>query len=69
MTMSDLGNMIRALRTNAGESLSQAAQAIGCTRGHLWELEQSIAANPTLFTLRRLSQHYGVTVAKIIGEA
>ncbi len=64
-----MSRTIRLLREDAGESLSQAAKAIGCTKGHLWELEVGRSDNPTLAILRGLSRHYRVTVAKIIGEA
>jgi transcriptional regulator with XRE-family HTH domain len=62
------GDRIRELREQAGESLGHAAAQIGTTKPHLWQLERGIAANPTLKTLRGLSAHYGVSVAKIIGE-
>lgn len=63
-----IGERIRLLRENAGESLSQAAAHIGTSKPYLWDMERGNTANPTLRMLRGLSAHYGVSVAKIIGD-
>lgn len=63
-----IGERIRALRELKGESLSQAALSIGTTKPHLWDIERGHSSNPTLRMLRGLSSHYGVSIAKIIGD-
>lgn len=64
----DMPARLRKLRTDRGESLRQAAAAIGCTNPHLWELERGSSANPGLLLLRAMGRHYGVSVAYIIGD-
>lgn len=68
VVVEDIGARLRRLREDRGESLQQAAEAIGCTKPHLWELEKGSSANPSLSLLRAMASHYGVTVAQLIGE-
>jgi transcriptional regulator with XRE-family HTH domain len=63
-----LGHRLRQLRQARGESLSQAATGIGCTKPHLHDLERGVSANPSLALLRGLARHYGCSVAQIIGD-
>lgn len=55
-------------RKDAKVSLSEAAHRIGCTKAHLWELEDGRADNPGLKLLRSIAKVYGVSVAWLIGE-
>jgi transcriptional regulator with XRE-family HTH domain len=64
-----MGDRLRELRLARGESLQKAATPVGCSKPHLWELERGITDNPTLDLLRRLAQHYGVTVSYLIDGA
>jgi len=59
---------LRALRTERGETLQEVADAVGCSKPHLWELETGRSGNPRLQLLRALAAHYGVRVAYLIGE-
>jgi DNA-binding XRE family transcriptional regulator len=43
-----LGQMIRQRRKALGLSLDQVAQAAGCTKSHIWEMEQDRSRNPTV---------------------
>lgn len=63
-----MGDRLRQLRMARGQSLQQAASAIGCTKPHLSELERGTSSNPTLNLLRAIAKTYGVSVAYIIGD-
>lgn len=55
----DFASYIRHSREKKGLSLSKAAVLIGCTKSHLWDLEQRRSDNPTIKTLGGLSQALG----------
>jgi transcriptional regulator with XRE-family HTH domain len=55
----DFAAYIRKAREKNGLSLSRAAKQIGCTKSHLWDLEQRRSDNPTIKTLTGLSQALG----------
>lgn len=63
-----LGARLKELRTQAGESLQQVADAIGSSKAHIWELEMGKNKNPSVDSLNKLAKHFNVTVAFLIGE-
>ena len=63
-----LGTRLRALRIRRGESLQQVADAIGASKAHIWELETNRSRNPSIDLLRRLAEHFKVSIAHLVGE-
>lgn len=63
-----LAARLKTLRTRKGESLQAAADAIGISKPHLWELESEKSTNPSLELLTRIAKHYKTTVAYLAGE-
>jgi transcriptional regulator with XRE-family HTH domain len=59
----DFASYIRLSREKNGLSLSQAAVRIGCTKSHLWDLEQRRSDNPTIKTLTGLAQALGESLS------
>lgn len=53
------------LRETAEMSLSEAAREIGCTKAHLWSLEDGRANNPTLNTLLAICRVYDISIQKL----
>ncbi len=49
--MSNLGDIIRHIRTKRGMSLQIVADEARLTKSHLWELEKGHSRNPTVETL------------------
>lgn len=47
---------IKDAREDAGLSLSEAAELIGCTKSYLWDMEQGRATNPTITILVGLAK-------------
>lgn len=63
-----LGARIAELRLRSGESLQQVGDAVGVSKAHIWEMEKGRAANPSMALVERLADHFGVTVAYLVGE-
>ncbi|AXI02667.1 helix-turn-helix domain-containing protein [Aquirhabdus parva] len=61
-----LGSKLNELRAKKGESLQQAADSLGITKTHIWELEKGKSANPTAELLKKLADYYKVTVDFLI---
>lgn len=64
-----LGAKLNELRLRKGESLQQIADAIGATKTHVWELEKGKTANPSAELLRKLADHFEVTVDFLIDSS
>src|SRR5688500_13700463 len=63
-----LGAKITKLRMKRGESLQDVADAVGVSKAHIWELEKGRTDNPSMGLVTRLADHFGVTVAFLVGE-
>ncbi len=63
-----LGQSLRRLRKAKGISLRVAAEAIGVSKPHLWELEKGKTDNPTIKLLKNLARYYEVNVYELMGE-
>lgn len=64
-----LGTRLKSLRIGTGESLQKAADSIGISKPHLWELETGKSTNPSLELLTNLAKHYKTSVAYLVGDA
>lgn len=64
-----LGERIGELRRRAGQSLQAVADGVGVSKAHVWEIEKGRADNPSMDLVRRLADHFGVSVAFLAGEA
>ena len=63
-----LAERMNQLRLKKGESLQDVATAAGVSKAHIWELEKGRAGNPSMALVTRLADHFGVSVAYLIGE-
>ena len=63
-----LGARITKLRLKKGESLQQVADAVGVSKAHIWDLEKGNAQNPSMALVTRLADHFGVSLAALVGE-
>jgi len=61
-----LGVKLNQLREERRQSLQDVATAIGISKTHLWELEKARATNPSMDLLKKLAQHYAVTVEFLV---
>ncbi len=63
-----LASKLLDLRKESGESLQGVADAVGASRAHVWEVETGRTKNPSLDLIRRLADHFKVSVAWLVGE-
>lgn len=63
-----LGLRIGDLRRKNAQSLQQVADAVGVSKAHIWELEKGRTDNPSMALVTRLADHFGVSVAYLVGE-
>ena len=63
-----LGMRLKELRENKKESLQQTADAVGTSKAHIWQIERGQADNPAIGVLKKLADHFSVSVAYLIGE-
>jgi transcriptional regulator with XRE-family HTH domain len=63
-----LGIRIAKLRRRKGQSLQEVADAVGVSKAHIWEMEKGRADNPSMMLVTRLADHFGVTIAFLVGE-
>jgi transcriptional regulator with XRE-family HTH domain len=61
-----LGDRLKSLRIGRRESLFQVADAVGSSKGYIWDLERNCSKNPSLDLLARLAGHFGTTVSYLI---
>lgn len=63
------GEKINKLRVKRGELLQQVADKVGVSKAHIWEMERGTSANPGLDLLKKLAEHFKVTVAYLADDA
>lgn len=54
---------LKDLRTRARQSLQQVADGVGVSKAHIWELETGKSRNPGIELVRKLAEHFSVTIA------
>ena len=63
-----LGKRLRQYREAKGLTLQQVADAVGCTKAYIWELEMREGQRPTAERLNAIAKFLGVTVQHLLGE-
>lgn len=63
-----IGRRITELRLKKKQSLQNVADAVGVSKAHIWELEKGRTDNPSMALVTRLADHFGVSVAYLVGE-
>ena len=63
-----LGKRLRQYREAKGLTLQQVADAVGCTKAYIWELEMREGQRPTAERLNAIAKFLGVTVLHLLGE-
>jgi transcriptional regulator with XRE-family HTH domain len=63
-----LAAKLKELRLRRGQSLQQVADSVGVSKAHIWELEKGTSTNPGLDLVKKLAEHFNVTVAFFLNE-
>ena len=61
-------NRLKNCRLKKGESLQEAADSLGISKAHFWELETGKSRNPSTEILIKISNHFNVTIGWLVGE-
>ncbi|QTD45002.1 helix-turn-helix domain-containing protein [Ottowia testudinis] len=65
---SAFGARLRRLREAKGLTLQQVADAVGCTKAYIWELEMRDGQRPTAERIQGIARVLGVTMGDVMGE-
>ena len=65
---SPFGIRLREFREAKGLTLQQVADAVGCTKAYVWELEMREGQKPTAERLNAIAKTLGVTIQDLLGE-
>jgi len=64
-----LGVRIKELRLKHGQSLQDVADAVGVSKTHIWALERGETSNPSMELLKKLVEHFKVTLEYLAGTS
>ena len=65
---SAFGIRLRSLREAKGLTLQQVADAVGCTKAYIWELEKKPGQRPSAERIQAIAKILGVTMGDLMGE-
>jgi transcriptional regulator with XRE-family HTH domain len=65
---SEFGVRLRRLREAKGLTLQQVADAVGCTKAYVWELEMRPGQRPSAERVQALAEVLGVTMDDVMGK-
>ena len=63
------GERLRRLRESKKMTLQNVADAVGCTKAYVWELEKKDGQRPSAERVYALAKFLGVTVEDLMGES
>lgn len=63
-----VGARLKLLRIKKKQSLQDVADAVGASKGHIWDIERGASKNPSMDLLNRLADHFGESVTYLVGE-
>ena len=64
---SAFGVRLRRLREAKKLTLQQVADAVGCTKAYIWELEMKDGQRPSAERIQKIAQVLGVTMEDVMG--
>lgn len=62
------GQKLRELRKAKGVTQREAALQTGLTEQTIYNIEKGVNTNPTLATIQKIANYYGVPVVQLIEE-
>lgn len=64
---SAFGARLRRFREAKNLTLQQVADAVGCTKAYIWELEMREGQRPTAERIQKIAEVLGVTMQDVMG--
>jgi transcriptional regulator with XRE-family HTH domain len=62
-----IGTFVKSRRADLGLSLEDVARLAGCTKSHVWDIEQGKASNPTVKTALALCAALRCSLSNLLG--
>ncbi|EMX3972264.1 transcriptional regulator [Acinetobacter pittii] len=59
---------LKELRLQKGLSLQDAANLIGISKTHFWDLETGKSKNPSYDLLEKISDKFGISISSLVNE-
>ena len=59
---------LKELRLQKGLSLQDAANLIGISKTHFWDLETGKSKNPSYELLEKISNKFGISISSLVNE-
>jgi len=59
---------LKELRLKKGLSLQDAANLIGISKTHFWDLETGKSKNPSYDLLEKISDKFGISISSLVNE-
>ena len=59
---------LKELRLQKGLSLQDAADLIGISKTHFWDLETGKSKNPSYERLEKISNQFGISISSLVNE-
>lgn len=59
---------LKSLRIKHGYSLQEAADLIGISKTHFWDLETGRSKNPSIEIVEKVSNKFGVSISSLMNE-
>jgi transcriptional regulator with XRE-family HTH domain len=59
---------LKELRLKKGLSLQDAADLIGISKTHFWDLETGKSKNPSYDLLEKISNNFGISISSLVNE-
>ena len=69
MLNNSFGERLRQLRESKKLTLQNVADAVGCTKAYIWELEKRDGQRPSAERVYALAKVLGVTMEDLMGES
>jgi transcriptional regulator with XRE-family HTH domain len=63
-----LASKLKELRAKNAESLQKVADSVGVSKAHILDMERGVSSNPGLDLLKKLAEHFNVTVAYLADD-
>lgn len=63
-----MGDRIRDGRKEKGLTLEGLAEKAGTSKSYIWELENRVLENPSVYRIARIASILGVTIEYLVGE-
>lgn len=67
--LSNLADLFLRMCPRIARPRDKIADKIGVSKAHIWEMEKGRSKNPSFELVRKLADHFGVSIDALVGDA